>query len=166
MALIPIKNRFSGEIIFECEAENIKFCAETAVKSVANLDGADLSGADLRGADLRGANLSGAYLGGANLSVANLSGANLSGANLRGANLSGADLDVKTPPTNDHYFISEILYRESKTESHKNFSARIRMELNLCWSDFYKLAKKMKVAKWATKVLSKWKEFEEKINTL
>ena len=131
MGLIPIKNRFTGAIIFKYEAETIKICAEKAVKS-----GANLSGADLRKADLSGAYLRGAYL------------------------------DVKTPPTNDHYFISEILYRESKTESHKNFSARIRMELNLCWSDFYKLAKKMKVAKWATKVLSKWKKFEEKINTL
>jgi hypothetical protein len=111
-----------GKTLFECEADSLRECAKEAVRSNANLRGANLSGADLRGANLsgaylRGANLSGvdlrdadlrdAYLRGANLSGAdlrdadlrganlrdaNLRGANLSGADLRGANLSGADL--------------------------------------------------------------------------
>jgi hypothetical protein len=63
-----------------------------AIKSYANMYGADLYGANLSGADLSGAKLSGADLSGANLSRANLSGADLSGANLYGADLSGAKL--------------------------------------------------------------------------
>jgi hypothetical protein len=77
-----IRNRITGDVIFEHEGP----------LAGADLRGADLSEADLRGADLSGADLSGADLRRANLSRASLSGANLSGANLRWANLSGADL--------------------------------------------------------------------------
>lgn len=73
-----------------------------AVRSEADLSGANLINAKLRAADLTGANLSGAdlrdaNLGEANVSRANLSEANLSGADfrradLRSANLAGADL--------------------------------------------------------------------------
>jgi hypothetical protein len=97
-----IKHRLSGAVLFALETENFKMCVEAAVKSRANLIGADLRGAylsylDLRGAylsylDLRGADLSYANLIGANLSGADLSGADLRGANLSGADLSGADL--------------------------------------------------------------------------
>ena len=85
--MIEIKNRYTGETIFQIE---------TLYK--ANLYGADLSGANLSGAnlyraDLSVANLSGANLYGANLSGANLSSANLSKADLIGADLSGANLD-------------------------------------------------------------------------
>ena len=85
---IQIKSIF-GDVLFEYEKENntLKDTLEKAVKS-----GADLSGANLRWANLSGADLSGANLSGANLRWANLSGANLSGANLRWANLSGANL--------------------------------------------------------------------------
>ena len=65
---IAIKNRFTGEIIFESEAKTYQ------------------------DADLSGANLSGANLYNANLCGANLYNANLCGANLRGANLCGAEL--------------------------------------------------------------------------
>ena len=41
--MITIKNRFTGETIYECELDTLR--------------GADLRGAYLRGADLRGANL-------------------------------------------------------------------------------------------------------------
>ena len=95
---IEIKSVF-GNILFEFEKENntIKETIEEAVKSGANLDGANLHGANLCGAYLRGANLCGAYLRGAHLDDADLRGANLRGANLddanlRGANLRGADL--------------------------------------------------------------------------
>ena len=102
-----IKNRWSGQIIYQDEAESLKILVLAAIKTGANLQdanlsGANLSGANLSGANLRGANLSGAnlqdanlqdaYLSGADLSSANLQDANLSGANLRGANLSGANL--------------------------------------------------------------------------
>ena len=114
-----IKNRWSGQIIYQDEAESLKILVLAAIKTGADLQDANLSGADLRSADLSGAdlrsadlrsanlrganlltadgelqveNLSGANLRGANLSGANLQDANLSGANLSGANLSGANL--------------------------------------------------------------------------
>ena len=86
-----IKDSFK-HVIFTVEAESLKVAVELALKSGANLRGADLSVANLRGADLGSADLSGADLRGAYLRDANLSVANISGANLRGANLSGADL--------------------------------------------------------------------------
>ena len=96
---IDIKNRFTGKILFEYENFNntVRDTVIEAVKSGANLRGAnlrgaDLGGANLRGADLGGANLGGADLGGADLGGANLRGADLGGANLRGANLGGANL--------------------------------------------------------------------------
>jgi hypothetical protein len=100
--LFEIKNRWNDEVIFKLETESFKLCVIAAVKSRANLYGADLSRANLTGADLYGANLYGANLSranltgadlyGADLSRANLYGADLSGANLYGANLTGADL--------------------------------------------------------------------------
>ena len=157
---IQIKNRYTSKIILEGEAKDI---SELLGKnSDANLSGAYLSGADLSGAYLRGADLSGAYLSDACLRGADLSGAYLSCAGLSGADLSGAHLEVKMPPTLDHQFTSEILYREAKTESQKDFSSRIRMERHKCWKYFIILAKKKKVLSWAKKILFKWKEYKEK----
>ena len=85
---LSILSRFNASILFEHEAEenSLKITLQVAVKTDADLYGADLRGAKLRDADLRGANL---Y------------GADLRGADFRGANLYGADLDgeklVKTP---------------------------------------------------------------------
>jgi hypothetical protein len=99
-----ILNRFSGEVQFtaeigckEDESTSIKIglAVKWAIKSNADLSGADLSRADLYGANLSGANLSRAYLYGANLSRADLSGADLSRADLSGADLSGAKAMVK-----------------------------------------------------------------------
>ena len=86
---IEIKNRWTGNILFEYLSENntIKKTVSEAIKS-----GANLRGANLRGADLCGANLCEANLCEANLCGANLRGANLRGANLRGANLCEANL--------------------------------------------------------------------------
>ncbi len=94
---IEIKARFTGSVLFSIETDSMRLAVEAAVKSRANLSGADLCGADLSGAnlsgaDLYGANLSGADLYGANLPGADLYGANLYGADLYGANLSGANL--------------------------------------------------------------------------
>ena len=79
---IEIKSIF-GNILFEFEKENntIKETIEEAVKSGANLRGANLRDANLCGANLHGADLCGAYL-----RDANLCGAYLHGAYLRGAN--------------------------------------------------------------------------------
>jgi len=94
MIKIEIKNRFTGNILFEYSNDNatIKDAVIKALKSGADLYGANLRGANLYGADLYGANLYGADLYGANLRGANLYGANLRGANLYGANLRGANL--------------------------------------------------------------------------
>ena len=96
---IEIKNRWTGNILFEYLSENntIKKTVSEAIKSGANLCGADLRGADLCGAnlceaDLCGANLCEANLCGANLCEADLCGADLREANLREADLCGADL--------------------------------------------------------------------------
>ena len=101
---IKIKNRWTGNILFEYLSENntIKKTVSEAIKSEANLRranlrganlrGADLCGADLCGADLRRADLRGADLCGADLCGADLCGADLRRANLRRANLCGADL--------------------------------------------------------------------------
>ena len=58
---IQIKNRYTDEVIFECEG-SIKEAVEKAVREKANLREADLIRADLSGADLWGADLSGANL--------------------------------------------------------------------------------------------------------
>src|SRR5271157_5776816 len=89
---LEIKNRWSGQIIYQDEAESFKALVIVAIKSGADLRGADLHGANLRGADLHGADLRGANLHGVNLHGANLRGVNLYGVDLHGANLHGVNL--------------------------------------------------------------------------
>jgi len=84
---IQIKNRWSLEVIFECESDSIKDAVEIAIGSDADLRDANLRDADLRDADLRGADLRGADLSYADLRDADLLGADLSYADLRGADL-------------------------------------------------------------------------------
>jgi len=87
-----IKNRFTGDIIFEDESKTIKETVEHGKTNLSWATGADLSRANLSEADLSRANLSEANLSGANLSEADLSRANLSWADLSGADLSRANL--------------------------------------------------------------------------
>jgi uncharacterized protein YjbI with pentapeptide repeats len=94
--MAQIKNRYTGDVIWESSAEKIRVAVEEAVKSMANLSGVDLYGADLSGTDLSMAYLSGADLSEADLREANLRGTNLSGANLYRANLSGVIRDERT----------------------------------------------------------------------
>ena len=91
---IEIKNRWTGNILFEYLSENntIKKTVSEAIKSEADLYGANLRRANLCGADLCGADLCGADLYGANLRRANLCGADLCGADLCGADLRRANL--------------------------------------------------------------------------
>ena len=49
---IQIKNRYTEEIIFECEAESIKEAVEIAIMKKANLSEANLRKANLSEADL------------------------------------------------------------------------------------------------------------------
>ena len=44
-----IKSRWDARILFSLETDTLKLCVEAAVKSWANLSGADLSGANLYG---------------------------------------------------------------------------------------------------------------------
>ncbi len=90
--LYEINSWKNGKILFSSESDSLLSCIQAAIKSRANLSGADLSWANLSGADLSWANLSGADLSWANLSGANLSWANLSWADLSWADLSGANL--------------------------------------------------------------------------
>ena len=93
MAYFKIVSRWdAAKVLYEGEAETLKDLVGTAVKSGANMDGANLYGASLSRANLYGANLSGASLDGASLDGANLYGANLDGASLSRANLDGASL--------------------------------------------------------------------------
>ena len=89
---IQIKNRFNGDILFECDSENIGEAVALAIKAKACLRSADLRYADLSSANLRSANLHSADLSYADLSSADLSSADLSSANLSSADLRYADL--------------------------------------------------------------------------
>jgi len=77
---IEIKDRHSGRVLFETEAETLKDALEEAV----------MSGMNLSCADLRNADLGGAYLANANLSNADFSGANLFKATLWRSSLIAA----------------------------------------------------------------------------
>ena len=87
-----IKHCYTKATIYFSDCLTLAECVVSAVKSHANLSGADLSLANLYGADLSGADLYSAHLSGADLSLANLYGADLYGANLSSANLYSADL--------------------------------------------------------------------------
>ncbi len=89
---IQIKHRLNINMLFECEALNLKEALILAVKQKTNLQDANLQGANLQGANLQGANLQDANLQDANLQGANLQGANLQGAYLQDAYLQDANL--------------------------------------------------------------------------
>ena len=44
---IEIKHRFSGSVLFSCEADSMKSAVKLAIEAKADLSGADLSGANL-----------------------------------------------------------------------------------------------------------------------
>ena len=77
MPLQEIKHRYTGAVIYSCEAEAFRECAERAVKEKVSLRGANMRWADLREANMSGANMRGA----------DMSGANMIGADMRGANM-------------------------------------------------------------------------------
>ena len=116
---IEIKNRWTGEILFEYEKEN-NTIKDTLVEAVSR--GADLSGAYLRGAYLRGA-----YLRGADLSGADLRGADLRGADLRDAKeipyipmacpSDGAFIGWKKVYNGDPYLVKLLIPEDAKRSS-------------------------------------------------
>jgi hypothetical protein len=93
---LEIKNRFTGNIIFEFETENnsIKKTVQEYIKQelASGKWCADLTHADLTDANLTHADLTDANLTHADLTHADLTHANLTDANLTHANLTRADL--------------------------------------------------------------------------
>ena len=97
-----IKNRWTGDVKFECElpaeiagqpySVQLGFAIRKAYEARANLTGVNLARAYLADADLAGADLAGAYLARADLAGAYLARANLAGAYLADADLAGTDL--------------------------------------------------------------------------
>ena len=73
MAIIEIKNRWYGKVLYRGEHESLKEAVEALKNSTSHLPYGDL-------------------LDDVSLAHANLSGADLSGADLSGTNLSDADL--------------------------------------------------------------------------
>ena len=75
MGTQQIKHRFTGAVLFECDAPEdksgmaVRYALEKATASGANLYGANLYGADLYGANLSGANLSGAKIDGEEITI-------------------------------------------------------------------------------------------------
>ena len=90
-----IKNRFTGDVIYQSLKTTYIDVVEEAVAEGANLRDADLEGADLEDADLRDADLRDADLRGANLRGADLRGANLEDADLRDADFYHTKFFVK-----------------------------------------------------------------------
>ena len=88
---IQIKNRWTGDIIFQSSKTTWKDAVEEA-KTHADLTDANLTHADLTHANLTHADLTDADLTSANLTGANLTDANLTDADLTSADLTSADL--------------------------------------------------------------------------
>jgi len=87
-----IKDRYSGRVLFETEAETLKDAVEEAVTLQVSLTCADLRNADLGGAWLAQAELSNADFSGANLFKAILHGAHLIGTRFCNVNLGHANV--------------------------------------------------------------------------
>jgi hypothetical protein len=113
---MQIKNRFTGEVIFEHKTESMSVCVAAAIRVLADLSYADLSSADLRYANLSSADLR----------YANLSYADLRSADLRYANLSSADLD----------FSSGITFRCSSFGFKAGIRLAAQMAYHFCRIDF------------------------------
>ena len=96
---IAIKNRWTGNIIFQSTKTTYKEAVEEAIESNANLSWANLSEANLSLANLSGANLSNANLSKANLSWANLSNAELQNAKFYGKTDNPQELTKEQVPT-------------------------------------------------------------------
>ena len=92
MPLQEIKHRYTGAVIYSCEAETFRECAERAVKEKVSLRDADMSGADMSVADMRGADMSGADMSWADMRRADMRGADMRGADMRVADMRGADM--------------------------------------------------------------------------
>ena len=141
---IEIKHKTTHAVLYSGEHENILEAIDSAIKTGANLGGANLNGANLGGAYLDGANLGGANLGGAYLRGAYLRGANLGGAYLRGANLGGAYLDGADLRGAKGYGESHDVFAQLIRNNLINFTVKEQeislriVGLRLCWASIKK----------------------------
>ena len=116
---IQIKNRFTGNIIFEYEKinNNIRETLQEAIKNGANLCGANLCDANLRGADLCDANLRDADSYDADLYDADLRGAVIA-YNDDAAGYGRTELLVNKIQANSNLILTNVY------ENHDSFSSR------------------------------------------
>ena len=78
-----IKNRWTGEVIYEGEAETLRDLVATAVKEKVSLSDSDLRDSNLRGSDLSDSDLRGSNLRGSDLSDSDLRGSDLSDVKIK-----------------------------------------------------------------------------------
>ena len=83
---MQIKNRDTGEIIYEDDRETMRETVENAIAVKIKMENVDL-----RGADLRGCNMNGCRIPYSDFSGCDFRGADLFGAYLRGSRFNGSD---------------------------------------------------------------------------
>lgn len=92
MQKLEIRNRQTGDVMYEGKFKDYKDCLEQAVADCVVLDGADLRYKNLACVNIDSAQLNGADFRHSNLNHANVSEAQLRGCDFRGASLIGACL--------------------------------------------------------------------------
>ncbi len=100
-----------------------------------------------------------------NLRGANLRGAKLWSANLRGANLWGANLEnLEHINVNSHDLLAEFLRRSAEDDWQKrSIAGLILVSRDWCYKDLLKLPVPEELKQWAIEVLSKYPDFEERL---
>lgn len=134
---ITIKNRFTGEPIYEADHDSLRAALEDCARMGRNLPRANLSGASLYGADLSGADLS---------------GANLSGADLYKANLSRVNLYKAKISWQSHSIIAALLKQHARKDAdHRATAGLILVSTDWCWEAYEALAESSErwAAEWA-----------------
>lgn len=176
---MKIKSWGSEKVIYE--DETIEKALENGVKNGTDFNGAELSNLTLKDLNLKGgkfknaffefsilencnlenADLENAYMCQCSLKNTNLTNSIMTKANLAGTFFPGTILEVKKPPVDDAYFISEILWRKAETENQKYLASRIRMEwdINNRWEIYIDWAYNLLVCTWMKDILGKWQEF-------
>ena len=164
--LFEIKSRFSEQVLFSLDCNNLKTCVEAAVKAEVSLRDSDLRGNDLRdsdlhdsdlrysdlsGSDLRDSDLRGSDLRDSDLRYSDLRYSDLRGSDLRGSDLRGSDLSW-----NSHDLLAEILSREAGEDIKlSSFAGLVLLNRNWCWEKWLSVEITPELH-WAASVLAKW----------
>jgi hypothetical protein len=133
---IEIKNRYTNEVIYRCEAESIKDAIQKAIKEKVNLSNSNLRGSDLRDSDLSNSNLSNSDLSNSNLRGSDLSYSNLSGSDLRDSDLSYSNLSYSNL-SNSNLRGSDLRDSNlsgSDLRDSKNLDKTIKLPMHCKWS--------------------------------